>query len=95
MRRHGKIDANQNQIVKALRKAGATVQSLADIGKGCPDIVCGYRGHNWLMEIKNSELAPSQRKLTPAEQDWHIEWRGQVAVVECPLEALKLIGAVA
>ncbi|HJP47915.1 hypothetical protein [Acinetobacter venetianus] len=46
MRRAAKIDANQTEIVKALRKFGASVQSLASTGKGCPDLLVGFRGMN-------------------------------------------------
>jgi hypothetical protein len=41
MRRAAKIDANQPQIVEALRKAGATVHSLAAVGNGIPDLLVG------------------------------------------------------
>ena len=52
MRRAAKIDANQTEIVKALRQVGASVQSLASTGKGCPDLLVGFRGVNWLLEVK-------------------------------------------
>lgn len=55
MRRAAKIDSNQEQIVSALRAAGATVQSLAAIGKGCPDILCAFRNAMYLMEIKRDK----------------------------------------
>jgi hypothetical protein len=86
-----KIDANQSSIVRQLRQAGATVQSLADLGKGCPDLLVGYRGRNWLMEVKDWKQPPSKRRLTPAEKLWHQTWQGQVAVVETFNEALAVI----
>ena len=94
MRKYGKVDANQAQIVKYLRNAGATVQSIASIGSGCPDIIVGYRGKNWLFEIKDGSKSPSQRKLTSDEELWHEIWRGQVAVVNHAMQALEIIGAV-
>ena len=53
--RHAKsrVDDNQQAIVQGLRAAGCTVQSLADIGKGCPDIIVGLRSRNFLLEIKD------------------------------------------
>lgn len=39
MRRAGRIDANQAEIVKALRAIGCSVQSLAGVGNGCADLV--------------------------------------------------------
>lgn len=95
LRRAARIDANQPAIVQGLRKAGCTVQSLAAIGKGCPDIIVGLRGVNYLMEIKDGDKVPSQRKLTPDEKEWIEKWRGQVAVVNSLEEALKIIGLIA
>jgi len=62
---------------------GATVQLLHTVGHGCPDAVVGYGGVNYLIEIKDGNKSPHQRKLTPDEQAWHDDWCGQVAVVTC------------
>lgn len=94
MRKIAKIDANQPQIVTALRAIGATVQSLANVGNGCPDIVVGWQGQNFLLEIKNPAQPPSGRKLTDDEAKWHAIWRGQKTVVETVDDALKAIGAI-
>jgi len=88
MRRAARVDDNQAEIVAALRAAGCTVQSLAAVGKGCPDAAVGFRGRNLLLEIKDGAKPPSKRKLTPDEERWHAAWRGQVAVVESVDEAL-------
>ena len=92
MRKRGKIDANQPEVVEWLRKAGATVQSLANIGNGCPDLLVGYHGKNYLMEIKDGDKVPSRRVLTPDEITWHMHWQGEVHIVERPEAALLLIG---
>ena len=86
-----RVDANQGVIVEALRGAGASVQSLAMVGHGCPDVVVGKGGRNWLMEIKDGAKPPSARKLTPDEDRWHDKWRGQVDTVNSPAEALMLV----
>ena len=83
-----RVDSNQPEIVAALRKAGATVQHLHMVGKGCPDLLVGFRGRNFLLEIKS----PGGR-MTPAEQRFFDEWSGQVSIV-CTIEqALAAIGA--
>lgn len=88
-----KIDANQPQIVKDLRQVGCTVQSLAGVGKGCPDLLVGFRGRNYLMEVKDGRRPPSERRLTPDEQEWHLAWRGlPVSIVESVADALETIG---
>lgn len=88
-----RVDANHVAIVKGLRNIGATVQSLADLGKGAPDIAVGWRGVNTFLEIKNPLMPPSKQRLTEAEEEWHCEWRGQVAIVTSLDEALRAIGA--
>lgn len=93
MRRASKIDRNQPEIVAALRAVGASVQPLHAVGQGCPDILCGFRGTTYAIEIKDGGLVPSARKLTPAQKEWHDAWRGQVAVVLSAEDALHVIGA--
>jgi len=68
------------------------VQPLHTVGKGCPDLLCGVRGTNLLIEIKDGQKVPSARKLTPDEAAWHQSWRGQVAIVESVDDALRLVG---
>ena len=94
MRRAAKVDANQGEIVRVLRECGATVRSTAAVGSGFVDIVVGYQGRNYLLEIKDGAKVPSARMLTPAEQEFHEGWKGQAAVVESPEQALRVIGAI-
>lgn len=101
-RRASKVDANQDAVVIALRAAGATVQSLAPIGKGCPDLlVAGARKayfngkadvSMFLMEIKNKD---GKDELNAAQLKWHIEWNAPVHVVYGPDDALRVIGVIA
>ncbi len=91
MRRRAKIDANHAEIVRALRQAGASVQSLAAVGDGCPDILVGLAGKNYVFEIKDGNLSPSRQKLTTDEWAWHKAWCGQVRVVTSVSEALAIL----
>ena len=95
MRRAARVDANHDQIVSALRAAGAVVQSLAAIGKGCPDILCAFRGNLFLLELKDGSKPPSGQKLTEAQVKWHQAWGALVEVVNSPEQALRAIGAMA
>lgn len=88
------VDANQSEIVDALRKSGATVEPLHSVGAGCPDLLVGYRGKNWLMEVKDVNKPPSKKKLNERQVEWHRDWRGQVATVETSGAALAVIGAI-
>ncbi len=88
-----RVDHNQQLIVEALRRAGASVQVLSEFGRGVPDLLIGYTTHdrrpiNILIEIKN----PSGRcDLTEAEERWIEAWRGQVAICRTPEEALAIL----
>ena len=91
--RAAKTDANQAEIVAALRAAGATVESLHRVGGGVPDILVGYRGRSYPVEIKDGSKPPSARTLTPDQVRWHAAWKGDVYVVESVAEALAVLRA--
>ena len=93
MPRIARVDANQPDIVQALRQIGATVQPIHVIGKGCPDLLVGYRGVNSLLEVKDGEKVPSARKLTPDELRWHDDWRGEVFIVHGIAEAIAVVSS--
>ena len=77
-----RIDANQNEVVLALRKLGFSVAITSMVGKGFPDLVVGKNGTNWLFELKDGSKTPSQKKLTPDEQKFFDGWRGQINKVD-------------
>ena len=72
-----KVDKNQLEIVTALRKLGVSVQHLHIVGKGCPDLLLGHKGINYLIELKSDE---KKSKLTDDERKWIDAWGGQVAI---------------
>ncbi len=85
--RAAKVDANQAEIVKALRKAGATVQHLHKVGEGCPDLLVGFKCENYLLEVKQPK-----GKTNAIQDKWHSEWNGCSFVVRTVEEALDAIG---
>jgi hypothetical protein len=78
-----KIDTNQPGIVQALRKIGVSVETLARVGGGCPDLLCGYKGHNYLLEVKTDS-----GKLTPDQIKWDRTWNGRMFIVRSIDEAV-------
>ena len=40
-RRHGKVDLNHGELRDTFRALGCSVVSLADLGKGIPDLLVG------------------------------------------------------
>ena len=94
MRIRGKVDANQAAIVRALRQIGASVQSLADIGDGCPDLLVSFRNRMCLMEVKDGNQPASKRRLTEAEENWIRNWQAPVLIVESVDQALKFMNSI-
>jgi hypothetical protein len=88
-----RVDRNQQLIVDTLRRAGASVQVLSEIGRGLPDLLVGSstqsgRPINILIEVKNPD---GRCDLTKAERRWIDAWRGQVAICRTPEEALAVL----
>lgn len=87
MRYAARVDANQEQIVSALRAAGAYVWVI-----GLPvDLLVGYKGHTWLMEVKANE----KKKLTKLQIEFFEKWTGgtlcRVDGPEAALRAIKVV----
>jgi len=61
------------------------------IGQGFPDLAVGWRGKTLLLELKDGDLCPSKRRLTPDEQVFFDMWAGHVCVIQSIDEALGLL----
>jgi hypothetical protein len=85
MRYAARVDANQTQVVSALRSAGAYVWVI-----GLPvDLLVGYNGQTFLVEIKDGP----KKALTRLQQDFFGNWiGGSLHRIESPDEALRMIG---
>lgn len=88
MRRAARIDANQTEIVTALRAAGCSVYV---IGKPV-DLLAGRDGKSFCLEVKDEKKPPSARKLTLDQVSFFHTWRGHKAVVKNAAEALAAVG---
>jgi hypothetical protein len=86
MRHAARVDANQEQIVSALRAAGAYVWII-----GLPvDLLVGYKNHTFLVEIKTD----SKKRLTKLQADFFENWVGgtlcRIDNAESALRMLKV-----
>jgi hypothetical protein len=86
MRYAARVDANQEQIVSALRGAGAYVWII-----GLPvDLLVGYKNHTFLVEIKTD----SKKRLTKLQADFFENWSGgtlcRIDNAESALRMLKV-----
>ncbi len=91
MRRAARTDQNHTEVVDALLNAGCSVQSLAAVGCGCPDILWSLAGVNGLIEVKNPDVKPSERALTPDQVRFHRAWKGHIDVVETGAQAVDCV----
>jgi hypothetical protein len=87
LRTASRVDGNQALIVRTLRAVGASVLHVHQL-KNCFDILVGYRGRTFLMEIKASE----KDKLTPGEAEFMATWRGSTYhIVYTADQAIRII----
>ena len=84
MRRAAKVDDNQDEIVKALRKIGAKVEI---IGKPL-DLLIWFRQRTFLIEVKNLD---GRDRLTKDQVEFIAAWPGELYVVHTPAEAVELV----
>ena len=76
-------DKNQSPIVEALKAVGCTVYYI----KLPVDLLVGYRGKNYLLEVKQAK-----EKKTAGQDEFFSQWRGQKELVRTPEEALRAVG---
>ena len=87
MRRAARVDSNQPDIVKALRKIGAEVTHLHRVGKGVSDLLVSYRQKWFVLECK----AKDPNDLTPDQRVWIGAQKAPVYTVCSPLEAVAFL----
>jgi hypothetical protein len=85
MRYAARVDKNQSEIVSALRAAGAYVWIIS-----LPvDLLVGYNGQTYLVEIKDGP----KKALTRLQQDFFGNWiGGSLHRIDGPEDALRMIG---
>jgi hypothetical protein len=51
----------------------------------------GINGQNFLLEIKDGSKPSSKQNLTPEQQTFHANWKGELRVVNSVKEALAFL----
>ena len=88
-RRAARRDTNERAIITALTAVGATVEQWDLV-----DLVVGFRGRTFLLEVTNLESRDGKAAVRKALQaDWRREWNGHAAEAFTPDDALRAIGA--
>lgn len=67
-----RVDKNQSEIVQALRQIGCTVILLHTVGSGVPDLLVGFRGVTYLIEVKQAK-----GKTNLLQEQWYLHWNGR------------------
>jgi hypothetical protein len=95
-RQAAKKDGNHNSLFGLAQQVCDAVFDTSAAGNGFPDFVCARNGNVYLVEVKNDQLPPSKRRLTPQEIKFHTVWQRvaptKVAVVKDDKEFLALVG---
>lgn len=87
MRRGGKPDGPQREIVAALKAAGCRVMIISGCGFGVPDLLaCAPGGVPVLLEVKSV-----RGKVNPEQAAFLADWPGPSAVVRTAEEAINAV----
>lgn len=89
MRRAARVDSTQKPITDMLKAIGASVKRITSPdGAGCWDLLVGFRGRDFKLEVKGPNTPVSDEQST-----LHRRWRGAPShVVRTPEEALTVLG---
>ena len=79
--RRGNTDRNQAEAIAYIRSCGMSVQTLHSVGNGCPDLLVGWRSHDYLVEIKRRRDDGYVTQPTQCQRDWHAAWAGDPVIV--------------
>ena len=83
-----RVDENQKTLVHTFIALGCSVLNLSTVGRGCPDLLIGYRGKSVLVEIKRDTKA----SFTEPQVKFMQEWRGgAVSRIDSVDAAIRLI----
>jgi Holliday junction resolvase len=86
MRLNSRVDNNQKEIVDALRQLGCSVLILSRVGFDCPDILVGYKGVNYLIELKRRG-----GQISTGQWEFKQKWKGQTGIAFSLDECKKII----
>jgi hypothetical protein len=77
-----KVDTIQRPLVTLLEAHGATFQSMAAVGRGCPDGIVGFLGETAVVEFKSGARAAKRKSKTADQQaEWRRKWKGSMCWV--------------
>jgi hypothetical protein len=88
MRYAARVDANQEQIVSAMRAAGASVTII----KLPVDLLIGYAGVTCIAEVKDPKSTYGKKGLNKNQRDFQAGWKGgPLALIDSVESGLRLL----
>lgn len=87
--KHGRRDANHQEVKDTFTALGCSVADTADVGGGFPDLVVGIAGVTTLVEVKT--LTGDH---TPEQERFYAEWRGSHYTVRSREQVIDLVQSV-
>jgi hypothetical protein len=103
--RSARTDANQAEIVAALRQIGVEVTDLSAVGGGVPDLLLSYRGYWLLAEVigpaKMAKFGPGKTARAksaarsdgrnPLQVQWAARQHAHVTLLYDPEQAIRAV----
>lgn len=86
---HFRTDNIQTETVLKARSLGATVKIMSNVGGGFPDLLIGFKGINWIFELKSKKGI-----LSPKQERFIANWNGSVYVSRDPDEVVDILRSI-
>ncbi len=79
-RKRARPDRNQPALIKDLEALGMSVVDLSGVGRGCPDLLVGWKNVSLLVEVKDPMQPRRKRDLRDSQKTFFAEWQGGEAI---------------
>ena len=86
-----RVDENQRTIVHTFIALGASVLNLSTVGRGCPDLLIGYRGKSVLVEVKRNDKSTYTEPQVKFMQEWRGGAISRIDSVDAAIRLIKLL----
>ena len=86
-----RVDENQKQLIHTFIALGASVLNLSTVGRGCPDLLIGYRGKSVLVEIKRDSKASYTESQVKFMQNWRGGAISRIDSVDAAIRLIKML----
>jgi len=86
-----RVDENQRTIVHTFIALGASVLNLSTVGRGCPDLLIGYKGKSVLVEVKRNDKSTYTEPQVKFMQEWRGGAISRIDSVDAAIRLIKML----